>query len=56
MKEELEICVKCYDSYEKIISKLEEFGFEIIQMRSQSDIYFINCDLGQARLMIAEKD
>ena len=29
MKEELEICVKCYDSYEEIISKLEGFGFEI---------------------------
>ena len=45
MKEELEICVKCYDSYEKIISKLEEFGFEIREDFQLNDIYMINKDI-----------
>jgi len=45
MKEELEICVKCFDSYEKLMKKLEKKNFVIKEDFQLNDIYMISKDI-----------
>lgn len=41
MKEELEICVKCFDSYDRIMDKLKNQNFNIKEDFQLNDIYMI---------------
>ena len=45
MKEELEICVRCFDSYEKLMKKLEKKNFVIKEDFQLNDIYMISKDI-----------
>ena len=49
MNEELEICVKCFDSYEKIMKKLKKYNFTIKEDFQLNDIYMIenNIDINK---------
>lgn len=41
MKNELEVCVKCLDTKEEVISKLKELGFVIKEDFTMNDIYYV---------------
>lgn len=49
MNEELEICVKCFDSYEKIMKKLKKYNFTVKEDFQLNDIYMIenNIDINK---------
>lgn len=45
MKSELEICVKCLDTKDEIISKLLELGFDVKEKFTLKDTYYVKNDI-----------
>ena len=45
MKSELEICVKCLDTKEEIISKLLKLGFDVKEEFTLKDTYYVKNDI-----------
>ena len=44
MKNELEICVKCLNTKEEVIDKLQNQGFKIKEDFTLKDIYYVKKD------------